>query len=580
MVEKHKSEGRVEKLEHRKTRAGFVFLVCLILLTFTATDILAASGESESHVVRHYSIINKHLPPLTNPSLLKWAERSILLSSLQVLALQSILEINNLVETCSDESEPDQSIGASCLKDMSEIAIKPRIFPLNEACPSGLDPEEQIGCLQEFQLQLATQEQVMPGIWNNRFGMSSSELFRVWEHNGKPDIEQWGSIPELRRAAEIDTILLYVTYVRVKALEELLNLENRINAELSPALSPHGQTTADLSLKALQMWLDIRRKELKSLWSPPPSGGEWTDKFRAWINYTRTGKVVDKSLKFAPVHRTIFVTGQDLPDQFNADFVPKASSSKTDRAPAKASDGAGAPVIWVRKGKPVFIGYKLQPPGPPTEFTPGECYVYGGCKRPVSAKETFSPIPSTPSPDERNDLAFSPYVPESLKDAIKKIAEIYEEKETHYRSRGQYAWGNKMVLKGIKYALIEKAVEAYDLYMAIENGNTVDAYLKAISFAGGPAGAVIIEMTGLEEKLVTLTESGYSVPQVMKYASEVAERKLSIFSIGKPVLYSQMPAPSGPVEPNVKPDKLYLDQLIEAVEDARFQKKPGWKFWQ
>jgi hypothetical protein len=114
-----------------------------------------------------------------------------------------------------------------------------------------------------------------------------------------------------------------------------------------------------------------------------------------------------------------------------------------------------------------------------------------------------------------------------------------------------------------------KALDTYDLALAIENDDSVCANVALLQFLGGPMAVLAMEMTGFEEKLLTAQASGYSIPQVMRYGSEVASHILNPFSLGQPGPYSQMITLAGPSEPVLKPSKQWLDQVVEANEDAR-----------
>ena len=87
---------------------------------------------------------------------------------------------------------------------------------------------------------------------------------------------------------------------------------------------------------------------------------------------------------------------------------------------------------------------------------------------------------------------------------------------------------------------------------------------------GGPVGALAVELTGLDDKLVILEGEGYSVPGVMDYAVEVAEAIISPFSFGKPAPYSQMVVGHGVEEAALEAEiGNYEQRLREAAEDER-----------
>ena len=94
---------------------------------------------------------------------------------------------------------------------------------------------------------------------------------------------------------------------------------------------------------------------------------------------------------------------------------------------------------------------------------------------------------------------------------------------------------------------------------------------------GGPVGTLAMELTGFEEKLRTLEEAGYSVPGVMDYAVEVAERIVSPFSFGRPAPYSQIFVGQGGAEPKLDAEiRNYEQQLREAIEDERRRSRSRW----
>jgi hypothetical protein len=117
---------------------------------------------------------------------------------------------------------------------------------------------------------------------------------------------------------------------------------------------------------------------------------------------------------------------------------------------------------------------------------------------------------------------------------------------------------------------LSAGLDAAEVAEAIARQDMVGSYVAVLDLVGGPCGAVIMELTGFDEKLRSLERAGYSVPGVMDYAVEVAEGIVSPFSFGRPASYSQMAIGPGVEQPKLEADIRNYEQLLrEAIEDER-----------
>jgi hypothetical protein len=117
---------------------------------------------------------------------------------------------------------------------------------------------------------------------------------------------------------------------------------------------------------------------------------------------------------------------------------------------------------------------------------------------------------------------------------------------------------------------LSAGLDAAEVAEAIARQDMVGSYVAVLDLVGGPCGAVIMELTGFDEKLRSLERAGYSVPGVMDYAVEVAEGIVSPFSFGRPASYSQMVIGPGVEQPKLEADIRNYEQLLrEAIEDER-----------
>jgi len=210
-------------------RAAAALALCLA----TAASASPAAAQSEAHRVFHphvRAVIQAYYPAPQDPSVLDWAQRIVLWNTLQILALQGILDIGALVATCGDASDPSSL--ASCQEEAASLALRSQVLALEEACPVDLSAGERAGCLFAFFQELASLEQVLHAR-HQRFLLELSDLWRVYANHGRPDVMRFRAIPELRRLAELDTILLFVFHLRVQAFEEQIVLLQRIERDLA-----------------------------------------------------------------------------------------------------------------------------------------------------------------------------------------------------------------------------------------------------------------------------------------------------------------------------------------------------------
>lgn len=122
---------------------------------------------------------------------------------------------------------------------------------------------------------------------------------------------------------------------------------------------------------------------------------------------------------------------------------------------------------------------------------------------------------------------------------------------------------------------IGAVLDAAEVGEAMARQDVVGSYVATLKLVGGPCGAVVMELTGFEEKLRSLEDAGYSVPGVMDYAVEVAEGLVSPFSFGRPAPYSQIVVGPGVAQPKLEADiRNYQQRLREAIEDERRRSQP------
>ena len=173
----------------------------------TAAGASPAAAQSEAHRVFHphvRAVIQAYYPAPQNPSVLDWAQRIVLWNTLQILALQGILDIGALVTTCGGPDASDPSSLASCQGEAASLALRSQVLALEEACPVNLSAAERASCLFAFFQELATLEQVLHPKFQH-FLHEQSDLWRVYANHGRPDVVRFRAIPELRRLAELDT---------------------------------------------------------------------------------------------------------------------------------------------------------------------------------------------------------------------------------------------------------------------------------------------------------------------------------------------------------------------------------------
>ena len=350
----------------------------------TAASASPAAAQSEAHGVFHphvRAVIQTYYPGSQDPSVLDWAERIVLWNTLQILALQGILDISALVATCGGPDAPDAS---ACREEMAALALRSQVLALEEACPVDLSAGERAGCLFAFYQELATQEQVLHPKFQ-RFLHEQSDLWRVYAGHGRPDVMRFRAIPELRRLAELDTVLLFVFYVRAKALDEQIVLLRRIERELAGQAWANEVPRGGLFLAAAQMQLDWARRQLEWLWTYQAyslASAGWAEPFREWLELTRHGRISSAPLRLPQLQRrAVFPRPPAI-----ASASPPANTLRrppSTRPPhsvpgtiprglylvlAQDSVVAGerASTLWVRGGRPI----SLRPDSPPVGTEP------------------------------------------------------------------------------------------------------------------------------------------------------------------------------------------------------------------
>jgi hypothetical protein len=215
----------------------------------------------------------------------------------------------------------------------------------------------------------------------------------------------------------------------------------------------------------------------------------------------------------------------------------------------------------------VFLG--VGPPAPERAaavMTLGECFVLNGC---LPARDP-KVVNSTRGQDRRGEKSSADHRSDgylsALRDSIRQALELSVSKidknpELVRKTRDYLAVDN----------LVGKALDAYDLLLAIENDDdAVKANVGLLALLGGRWAVVAMDLTGFEEKLRTLQAHGRSIPQVMRYCADVAGRLFNPFSLGQPGPYSQMLTLSGPSEPALKSE---IRQWLDRIEDSRRWKR-------
>jgi hypothetical protein len=564
---------------HHPLRLAGAALALGFATTAAASPSAVQSEAQEAFYPRARAVIQAYYPTPQDPSFFAWAERIVLWNTLQILALQGILDISALVATCAGSDASDSSGLATCQDEVASLALRSQVLALEEACRFDLSAGERADCLFAFFQELATLEQVLHPRFQF-FLQAQSDLWRVYANHGRPGVMRFRAIPELRRLAELDTILLFVSYVRVKALEEQIALLQRIESELAGQAWANEVPRGELFLVAAQMQRDWARRELEWLWTYQAyslASAGWAEAFRGWLELTRNGRISSAPLQLPQLHRRAVLP---RPTEIPAASAPTAALR---RLPSAQPHHSGQDTVrrglylvlakdsvvvkdrgstlWVQGGRP--ISFRPYPPPVGQEQSALELPPVEPPPLPPVKPPPLPPVGPTLPPDDSGasavlDFLDASYWAERLSDAL----------DSWPRQR---AWPLELADKwALGMRALAAGLDAAELSEAIVRQDMVGAHVAALQLVGGPAGALAMELTGFDEKLRTLERAGYSVPEVMDYAVEVAEDIVSPFSFGKPAPYSQMIAGHGVQESALDTEiRNYEQHLREAVEDER-----------
>ncbi|MHA1566176.1 MAG: hypothetical protein ACTSX7_12755 [Alphaproteobacteria bacterium] len=470
------------------------------------------------------------------------------LNIVSLLPLQAMLQIGAIDGLCSNATD----LAFECMQEAAPLVVEGRWPVIEEACPIHLATIEYSECLFEIHLALLTQEQVL-SIW---FALEPSYTYvsgldRVWKAHGKPAILDWGSIPELREVAETDAILLFVNYVRLRIQEERIRILKRISHEL--ALRFLHPTIADLAVQDATQSLEIARRDLEFRWNNGQS--EW---LREWLTFTRTEKVPGRSLRLPSLSRPPAVSPRT--PQYPATVAPNSPESpRTPRANANREQ----PQIWVKNGRPLQLKF-LGPPPPQVSPTqkkqdaPPPIYEVPVSVQLVLNSDAISRKAALdysrqrrPPPSMMGDLDWAGIASDAVDRLQNKVGSSTRTK----------------LIKGVGALL-----DAWDLYDAAREDDAVKGNIALLKLVGGLPAVIAMELTGFDEKLMTLENAGYSIPQVMRYSAATAQHMLSPFSLGEPGPYSQLIVGTGGWEQaSDAAIEAYEERVRQAIFDARYR---------
>ncbi|MGH6895612.1 MAG: hypothetical protein ACREJ5_03580 [Geminicoccaceae bacterium] len=588
---------------HRRSRRAAAVLA---LGLATAAGARPGAAQSEAHGVFHphvRAVIQAYYPAPQDPSVLDWAEGIVLWNALEVLALQGILDIGALVATCAGPDASDRSGLATCHSEAASLAFRSQVLALEEACPVDLSAGERASCLFAFYQVLASREQMLHAKYQ-RFLLELSDLGRVYASHGRPEVMRLRAIPQLRRLAELDTILLFASHVRVQALEEQIALLQRIERELAGQAWASEVPRGGLFLTAPRMQRDWTRRQLEWLWtyrSYSLASAGWAEPFREWLELTRHGRISSAPLRLSRLQRraafprppaipTATVPGDALrrppsarPPNGPPGTVPRGLYLVLAQDSVVASDRR--PTLWVRGGQPVFLERRDaqqtdterdgnpnpdNEEGPGTEEGPGD----NGGEGPGSDIEEDPGNDGGEGPgsdgDEDDRPPGLPGVARAAFDCLLGWPKVLSAAVDRWSGQRASARRSAHAMQAIGAVL-----DAAEVGEAMARQDVVGSYVATLKLVGGPCGAVVMELTGFEEKLRSLEDAGYSVPGVMDYAVEVAEGLVSPFSFGRPAPYSQIVVGPGVAQPKLEADiRNYQQRLREAIEDERRRSQP------